>query len=77
MSLPAFPAPWHIERIAGGFRITDAVGRSLCNVYGYERTVATNAHALEIEDAHKLAVGITMLPGLIEMAMAVRHGRPR
>ena len=74
MSDHVFPAPWRVENALSGFRIVDATGRPLCEVHGYERSVAQGANALDLAAARKIAEGIALLPDLVRFAISARDG---
>ena len=74
MSDHVFPAPWRVENALSGFRIVDATGRPLCEVHGYERSVAQGANALDLAAARKIADGIALLPDLVRFAISARDG---
>ena len=42
-----FPAPWTVEKIAGGLKVVDANGQSLAYVYSRETT--GTAHMAKVE----------------------------
>jgi len=45
-----FPAPWTVEKIAGGFKVLDANGQSLAYVCSRETKDAANIAGVLIED---------------------------
>ena len=45
-SMQGFPAPWCVEKIAGGFRVRDGNGRPILWLYGEENSDRTCRHDL-------------------------------
>src|SRR3954469_14749482 len=63
-----FPRPWRFEPIPGGYRIIDANGLALANVYGQPPTaIALSDKRLTADEAEKIARLIARLPGLLEL----------
>jgi hypothetical protein len=61
-----FPAPWTVERLAGGFKVIDANGHSLAYVYSRETKDAANiAGVLTEDEARRIASNIAKLPVLL------------
>ena len=62
-----FPAPWRVETIPGGFKVTDANGLRLAYVYARddlaERTQGNEW--LTTDEARRIAAGIARLPELM------------
>ena len=44
--MQGLPAPWCVEKIAGGFRVRDGNGRPIVWVYGQENPIVTCRHDL-------------------------------
>ena len=66
MSDRRFPAPWKVEKIAGGFKVIDANGQSLAYVYSRETKDAANIAGGRTEDeARRIAADIAKLPALL------------
>jgi hypothetical protein len=61
-----FPPPWTIEKIAGGFKVLDANGKSLAYVYWREtKDAADIAKVLTLDEARRIASNIAKLPALL------------
>ena len=61
-----FPAPWIVQKIAGGFKVIDANGQSLAYVYSPEAKDAANiAGELTEDGARRIAANIAKLPALL------------
>ena len=51
-----FPAPWTVEAIPGGFKVTDATGQAVAYVYGRQtKADADIAHVLTTDEARRIA----------------------
>lgn len=62
-----FPAPWAVERIAGGFKVIDANGQSLAYVYaGDTESDAIIPKVLTEDEARRIASNIAKLPKLLQ-----------
>ena len=53
-----------VEKIPGGFKVSDANGQSLAYVYARE-TRADTAHVLTMDEARRIASNIAKLPELL------------
>jgi hypothetical protein len=60
------PAPWTATRTDGGYRITDAYGRCVAYVYARDDDWSAQvANTLTMDEARRVAAGITRLPELL------------
>ena len=57
--MQGFPAPWCVEKIAGGFRARDGNGRPIVRVYGQENPVVPDA--MTLDQAEEMALTIANL----------------
>jgi hypothetical protein len=61
-----FPAPWHADKISGGYVVRDANGHALAYVYARATMAeATQAKTLTTDEARRIAANIVRLPGLL------------
>src|SRR5262245_25414011 len=61
-----FPAPWTVEKIAGGFKVCDANGQSLAYVYSSENpNDAFMRKSLTLDEARHISSNIAKLPVLL------------
>ncbi len=60
--MQALPAPWSVDKIAGGFRVRDGNGRPIVWVYGQENPIVSDA--MTLGEAKEVALRIAMLPEL-------------
>jgi len=61
-----FPAPWHADKIAGGYVIRDANQQALAYVYARATTAdAIQAKVLTQDEARRIALNIAQLPELV------------
>jgi hypothetical protein len=58
MAARRFPAPWHADKMPGGYVVRDANGQALA----YE---AMQAKVLTKDEARRIAVNVARLPGLL------------
>ena len=67
MNARHFPAPWHAEKIPGGYVVCDANGQALAYVYGRPNEAeAMEAKALTEDEARHVAVSMARLPALLD-----------
>ena len=64
------PAPWTVVPLSSSFRIDDAQGKSVAYVYFYDDHArnAAGPHALNVEEARRVARAIARLPTLLKGA---------
>ena len=61
-----FPAPWHAEKIPGGYVVRDANKQALAWVYSRETEAeARQAKVLTQDEARRIAANIARLPALL------------
>jgi hypothetical protein len=82
-----FPAPWHADKIPGGYVARDANKQAIAYVYARDTlTEAMQAKVLTQDGARRIAINIVRLPELLRNAIirrkcgdypcdADRHGR--
>jgi hypothetical protein len=60
------PAPWHAEKMPGGYVVRDANGQALAYVYSRAtETDAMQAKVLTDDEARRVATNIARLPQLL------------
>ena len=59
------PAPWSVQKIAGGFVVVDAGGRRLAFVYADPDQHGANTDMLTPDEARRVARNIARLPELM------------
>ena len=63
MTTRRLPAPWHAEKIPGGYVVRDANGQALAYVYSRAtETDAMQAKVLTDDEARRVAANIARLP---------------
>ncbi len=61
-----FPAPWTVEKIAGGFKVVDSNKQTIAYIYGHaDRRDAETAKGLSLDEARRVASNISKLPTLL------------
>ena len=80
MTARRFPPPWTVDKIPGGFKVSDANGQSLA--YGYSRENENDAHMAKVlteDEARRIATNIAKLPDCYASneARRARSGKPR
>jgi hypothetical protein len=64
--LRRFPAPWHADKLLGGYVIRDANGQALAYVYSRDNEAeARQAKVLTADEARRIATNIVRLPELL------------
>jgi hypothetical protein len=66
MTTRRLPAPWHAEKMPGGYVVRDANGQALAYVYSRAtETDAMQAKVLTDDEARRVAANIARLPQLL------------
>jgi hypothetical protein len=61
------PAPWHAEKMPGGYVARDAIGQALASVYSRANEAeALQATILTEDEARRVAANIAKLPALLQ-----------
>ena len=61
--MQGFPAPWCVEKIAGGFVVCDENGRRIARVYGQENPILPDA--MTLDQAEEMARTIATMPAIL------------
>jgi hypothetical protein len=61
--MQGLPAPWCVDKVAGGFRIRDGNGRPIVWVYGQENPIVPDA--MTLDQAEEMALTIATLPEIL------------
>ena len=61
--MQGLPAPWCVERVAGGFRVRDGNGKPIVWVYGQENPIRPDA--MTLDQAEEMALTIATLPEIL------------
>src|SRR6478736_4387265 len=73
-----FPRPWRFEPIPGGYRVMDANGLVLAQVYGEPpNAVATSPSRLTDDEARRISKLVARLPELVELERDRNRARSR
>jgi hypothetical protein len=64
-----FPAPWHADKMPGGYVVRDANGQALAYLYSRENDAeAQQAKMLTADEARRIAMNVARLPELVGKA---------
>jgi hypothetical protein len=64
-----FPAPWHADKMPGGYVVRDAKGQALVFVYSRDNDAeARQAKVLTNDEARRIALNVARLPELVGRA---------
>jgi hypothetical protein len=62
-----FPAPWHADKMPGGYVVRDANGQALAYLYSRDNEAeARQAKVLTTDEARRIAANVARLPELVE-----------
>jgi K+/H+ antiporter YhaU regulatory subunit KhtT len=61
-----FPAPWHADKMPGGYVVRDANGQAIAYLYSRENEAeARQAKVLTNDEARRIAANVARLPELV------------
>ena len=61
-----FPAPWHADKIPGGYVVRDDNGQAIAYLYSRENEAeARQAKVLTADEARRIAISFARLPELL------------
>jgi hypothetical protein len=64
-----FPAPWHADKMPGGYVVRDANGQALAYLSSRENDAeAQQAKMLTADEARRIAMNVARLPELVGKA---------
>jgi hypothetical protein len=67
-----FPAPWHADKISGGYVVRHANGQALADVYARAtQAEAARAKVLTSDEVRRIATNIARLPNYCGRAMTI------
>jgi hypothetical protein len=61
--MQGFPAPWCVQKIAGGFLIRDDNGKPIARVFGQKKPIRPDA--MTLDQAEEMALIIATLPEIL------------
>jgi hypothetical protein len=67
MTTRRFPAPWHADKMPGGYVVRDANGQALAYVYSRDSEAEVlQAKVLTKDETRRIAVNVAKLPDLLK-----------
>jgi hypothetical protein len=71
-----FAAPWHADKMPGGYVVRDANGQALAYLYSRDNEAeARQAKVLTNDEARRIAANVARLPELVE-GQGLSHSEP-